>query len=86
METVDYILWRAARVAFVLLFFMTPYIAVAADRAAFFERGYITNGGELFVPLLCFAALYTLSKVERHLHKSLKEYLHENKSKRQAVL
>lgn len=86
MKTLNFLVWRSVRVLSVLFFFMIPYIAVAADRLAFFQRGYITNGGELLVPLLCYGAMYLLFKLEDYLHKSLKEQSYENKTKRQTVL
>lgn len=86
MKTLNFLVWHSVKAFCVLLLFLTPYIAIAADRIAFFERGYISNGGEMLVPLFCFVIIYLLLKLEDHLHKNLKEQQHENKAKRQTLL
>lgn len=52
----------------VFLFFFTPYIAIAADRYAFMERGYLAFGGEMVVPILCYMLMYALMAVDEELN------------------
>ena len=82
MKTLSILGWKLSKLCFVLFFFMTPYIAIAFDRIAFFERGYIASGGEMLIPLPCFVVLYVLLQLEEYF----KEQVYESKTKRQTLL
>lgn len=46
-----------------LLVLACPYVTIAADRAAFAQRGYIAHGGEFLVPIFFFLAIFALKDV-----------------------
>lgn len=52
----------------VTLFFATPYISIAADRFACAQRGYMAIGGEVFIPLICYAGLFMLLEIDDKLN------------------
>lgn len=52
----------------VFLFFFTPYIAIAVDRYAFMERGYMAFGGELAIPVICYIAMYLLMEIDESVN------------------
>ena len=55
------------------LIFLTPYIAMLADREAYMERGYYSFGGEMFVPIFCWVCVLILQRLQVKLAREIKK-------------
>lgn len=63
MRLLHHLAWMYTRVYRYLcaaLMLACPYIAIAADRQAYAQRGYIAHGGEFILPVLVFALIFGL--------------------------
>lgn len=54
-----------------VLFFLSPYITVMADRLAYMNRGYYSFGGEMFVPIFCWIGVILLHDIQTKLSKKI---------------
>lgn len=53
----------------IFLFIATPYITARAFFMAYAQRGYFSIGGEVFVPLLLYAAMFWLIEAASNAEK-----------------